>query len=865
MTRLVSGGRAGGVTNRNRTVFGSGALFNLPRSLGAGSELALRAGSDANLSLSGQTISATSALATGASQVALLRESVGAGPFARAVEYAVTFTGADIVPGPNPGTDPNDSTWLPDGLALAGAYGLGRLVAAYDGPALRVRRAADGAELDIGFVGQALDVDAATAFMGSSSLGVAVIYDQTGTGRHLTQPTAAEQPTLWLGEGGPTVTNYVTDSPMLIPASLAISRADCEVFMVTRTPGQAATCGYWAFGGTTADYALTSTRTFGNLGTQPMVGGVSIPASTVNAQTNGVANMAVLGLVSNASAQVVHRDDQIAMYPPAAAATLNAGGEVGEAIQYSGRTDWRAFVVYAAAPTDAQVTAIKTTLKAVFGTCDPASLSFLGGGDSIIFGTGGSNNRTITAAMHHRSAPSVLYRNVGQAGHRLNQHYGDFDTASAAYLAPGVPNVYFAQYGHNDIKSLVNDAATAISVVETMKAQVRHMAAKLRAYGFDIVIWQEAFADMVFTPEQESARDAWNAWLRSDPVADDGLPCFDAVDRVASDPTFVLSDAETDAGRGMALGVNSSDGVHPNERHAAVRAEHLLATYDAIAFTLKYLPTPAQQGQAYTGYQPRLVKGTAPFAFALAPGSAALPAGLSLNGGTGVIAGTPSVAGTVSGIVLRATDSLGETADVPFDLTIAAAAQIALVDQTESWNAADATTVSVNLPTMVDAGDVLVAIMSIDGLAATTWDNETAGPWTSRAAYAAGSNQHQMVIFTRTADGTEGGKVLTVGLSVSQQAVTRVLRVSGATGAVAVSNYVRNNTLTADPAALTPGWAGASLFIAAMALDGTATVTSGPAGYSGFTVRASSASGQSTNAMAWKAGQGAEDPDLGGR
>ena len=181
----------------------------------------------------------------------------------------------------------------------------------------------------------------------------------------------------------------------------------------------------------------------------------------------------------------------------------------------------------------------------------------------------------------------MLYRNIGVAGHRLDLAYRGFDTVSPAYLTPGVPNVYFSDYGHNDIKTYVNDAATAVDTIEAMKAQVRHMAARLRAYGFDMVIWQEAYADTSFTVAQESARDAWNAWLRSNPISDDGLACFDAVDTVASDAAFVLSDAETDATRGMALTVNSSDGVHPNEVHAGTRADHLLATYAAIPFRLK--------------------------------------------------------------------------------------------------------------------------------------------------------------------------------------------------------------------------------------------------------------------------------------
>ena len=861
MGRLVSGGRGGGIGNRTRSVSGSGTLLTLPRVLGSASTFSLRSGSDANLTLSGRSLAAASALAAGASQVALVRESAGSGSTGRAVEYAVTLTGAATsTPTPTPTPTPAPGTYLPASAALAGVYGLGKLVSAYAGPALRIRRVSDSAELDIGFSGQALDTAAAAAFMGASALTLAVVYDQTGGGRHLSQPAAAAQPTLWLGEGGPTVTNYGSDSPMLIPAALAIQRADCAVFMVARTPGQAATCGYWAFGAATADYALTSPRSTGNMAMQPMVAGVSIPAATTNARALGVNNLSVLGLVSSTAKQVVHRDAQTVDYPAAAAATLNAGGEVGEAIEYDGRTDWRAFVVYSAAPTDTEVAAIKAALKTVFATAEPATLSFLAGGDSIVYGTGGANNRTITAALHHRSAAGVLLRNVGIAGHRLDMHYTDFDTVSAAYITPGVPNVYFADYGHNDIKTYVTDAATAISAVEAMKLQARRMAARLRAYGFDIVLWQESFADTGFTADQEAARDAWNAWLRSNPVADDGLPCFDAVDKVASDAAFVLSDAETDAGRGMALTVNSSDGVHPNEVHAGVRADHLLATYAAIPFTLKYLAAAAAQGLPYAGYVPRVVKGTAPYAFALAPGSAALPAGLSLSAATGVISGTPSAAGTTSGVILRAVDALGATADAAFALTVAASASIIVADQTESYNAADALSVTALLPATVNAGDVLVAVMTIDGNAVPTWDNTTAGAWTQRVAFAASSNVHKLYVMTRTADGTEDGKVLTIALSETQQAVTRVLRVTGASGAVETGAYVRNSTTSADPAALTPSWSGAGLTIAALALDGTATALSGPSGYSGFTTRASSASGQSTNATAWKITSGAEDP-----
>lgn len=85
-----------------------------------------------------------------------------------------------------------------DALAaqLYAAYGLCRLVSAYAGPCLRVRRSSDNAQLDIGFAGGHLDVSALLAFVGTASGTVATWYDQSGNGRHAGQGSAAAQPRL---------------------------------------------------------------------------------------------------------------------------------------------------------------------------------------------------------------------------------------------------------------------------------------------------------------------------------------------------------------------------------------------------------------------------------------------------------------------------------------------------------------------------------------------------------------------------------------------------------------------------------------------------------------------------------------------
>ncbi len=79
---------------------------------------------------------------------------------------------------------------------LYAAYGLCRLVSAYAGPCLRVRRSSDNAQLDIGFAGGHLDVPALLAFVGTVSGTLATWYDQSGHGRHAAQASAGSQPRL---------------------------------------------------------------------------------------------------------------------------------------------------------------------------------------------------------------------------------------------------------------------------------------------------------------------------------------------------------------------------------------------------------------------------------------------------------------------------------------------------------------------------------------------------------------------------------------------------------------------------------------------------------------------------------------------
>jgi hypothetical protein len=80
------------------------------------------------------------------------------------------------------------------GTPVALAFSVRKVSTAYRGPCMRVRRSSDNREQDIGFVNTDIDVDELEAFAAGFDAFVSVWYDQSGRGRHATQPVATLQP-----------------------------------------------------------------------------------------------------------------------------------------------------------------------------------------------------------------------------------------------------------------------------------------------------------------------------------------------------------------------------------------------------------------------------------------------------------------------------------------------------------------------------------------------------------------------------------------------------------------------------------------------------------------------------------------------
>ena len=81
----------------------------------------------------------------------------------------------------------------------AAAYSLRKLRSDYTGPAIKVRRSSDNAELDINFVNNELDTASLLSFVGANDGFVTTWYDQSGSGNNITQLTATSQSRIVIG------------------------------------------------------------------------------------------------------------------------------------------------------------------------------------------------------------------------------------------------------------------------------------------------------------------------------------------------------------------------------------------------------------------------------------------------------------------------------------------------------------------------------------------------------------------------------------------------------------------------------------------------------------------------------------------
>lgn len=168
---------------------------------------------------------------------------------------------------------PNEA--LGQTVAATRAYSLRKVVPAYAGSAIRVRRSSDSTEQDIGFSSGALDTAALTTFAGAGDAFVTTWYDQSGNARHLTQATTAAQPKVVaagavVASGGkPAVTFDGTDDVVFGTVANLFDALGATVCGVLSAPTPAGVGRWWsetASGSSTSQYSLMAPDNSANAG-----------------------------------------------------------------------------------------------------------------------------------------------------------------------------------------------------------------------------------------------------------------------------------------------------------------------------------------------------------------------------------------------------------------------------------------------------------------------------------------------------------------------------------------------------------------------------------------------------------------------
>lgn len=172
----------------------------------------------------------------------------------------------------------------------------------------------------------------------------------------------------------------------------------------------------------------------------------------------------------------------------------------------------------------------------------------------------------------------------------------------------------------------------------------------------------------------------------------------------------------------------------------------------------------------------------------------------------------------------------------------------AVQSRTTGASSAVATTHTVTLPATINAGDFLLVAFTCGNASAptVTWDNTTAGTWTSIGTAVQGAGNVRGSYYSKVADGTEGSAALSIGLSASAQASWIIWRITGCEGTVEIAS-AGGTTATVTFPALAPTWgAEDTLWLAVAHMANSPTVSTYSTSYTDPTRSAGSGASRNT-------------------
>lgn len=150
--------------------------------------------------------------------------------------------------------------------------------------------------------------------------------------------------------------------------------------------------------------------------------------------------------------------------------------------------------------------------------------------------------------------------------------------------------------------------------------------------------------------------------------------------------------------------------------------------------------------------------------------------------------------------------------------------------------ATSVTSMAVNMPSVVNNGDLLIAVVEVRN--AGTWTKPSGWNDITTISQLGGGSVGKLNGFYKIADGTEGGGTATWTASTGTTGIWQVLRVTdwhGTTPPEALT--ASGDASSANPPSLTPSWGAEDnlyLVIAGHAAASTAAFTAAPTNYLGF-------------------------------
>lgn len=414
-------------------------------------------------------------------------------------------------------------------------FGVRRL-AAYTGPCIRVRRASDNAETDIGFANNRLNAFALEAFRGTSALFLVTWYDQSGNNLHATEATVANQCPVDVGAfWGETLAisfdgrsaGTVKRRSLSLPGGLSLDARNAS-FALVAAPMTSRQSNCFLEIGTVAVNVL---NLFQYDVPNALTSNGNNVVSSAPAGTFLRSQPTFVGLSSSAALRRIYADLAAIDVGVAGTGTVS-GGTIGTTVAgsaFHGKFDLFACAIFDTALTDAQMGDVRAELLRAFPLALRGGTPLVFEGDSITEGYGSLFNRSGSRLTVDALVKPVRLYNQAISATALTDRIPAYSAGIAPLFEPG--GILLLALGRNDL--------TAGRSAAQISADLRSYCTLAKATGYRTVV-------RTILPRSADAFDAIRTTVNTD-IRSGLSGLADAISDAAADPVLSSPASLSDA------------------------------------------------------------------------------------------------------------------------------------------------------------------------------------------------------------------------------------------------------------------------------------------------------------------------------